>query len=230
MLYLPGIGEAAISISSDPADRSSISHTVKSVGNVTDALARLGVGDEVILRGPFGTPWPLADLHGQDIVIAVGGVGLASVRAAILAIARDRESYGRVAVLFGAKTPAALLYQREYDAWRGRGIDVRTIVDQADAGWRGRTGLVTLLFDDLALDPSRTGLLACGPEPMMLAVVRRAEAEGLAQSQMFLSMERNMICAARLCGLCQFGPEFVCRDGPVFPYDRIARFLAIPNL
>jgi NAD(P)H-flavin reductase len=230
MLYLPGIGEAAISISSDPADRSSISHTVKSVGNVTDALARLAVGDEVILRGPFGTPWPLADLRGHDIVIAVGGVGLASVRAAILAIARDRESYGRVAVLFGAKTPAALLYQREYDAWRGRGIDVRTIVDQADAGWRGRTGLVTLLFDDLALDPSRTGLLACGPEPMMLAVVRRAEAEGLAQSQMFLSMERNMICAARLCGLCQFGPEFVCRDGPVFPYDRIARFLAIPNL
>jgi NAD(P)H-flavin reductase len=230
MLYLPGIGEAAISISSDPADRSSISHTVKAVGNVTDALARLGVGDEVILRGPFGTPWPLADLRGQDIVIAVGGVGLASVRAAILEIATNRESYGRVTVLFGAKTPAALLYQREYDAWRGRGIDVRTIVDQADAGWRGRTGLVTLLFDDLALDPSRTGLLACGPEPMMLAVVRRAEAEGLAQSQMFLSMERNMICAARLCGLCQFGPEFVCRDGPVFPYDRIARFLTIPNL
>jgi NAD(P)H-flavin reductase len=230
MLYLPGIGEAAISISSDPADRSSISHTVKSVGNVTDALARLAVGDEVILRGPFGTPWPLADLRGHDIVIAVGGVGLASVRAAILAIARDRESYGRVAVLFGAKTPAALLYQREYDAWRGRGIDVRTIVDQADAGWRGPTGLVTMLFDDLALDPSRTGLLACGPEPMMLAVVRRAETAGLSQSRIFVSMERNMICAARLCGLCQFGPEFVCRDGPVFPYDRIARFLTIPNL
>lgn len=230
MLYLPGIGEAAISISSDPADRSSISHTVKAVGNVTDALARLGVGDEVILRGPFGTPWPLADLRGHDIVIAVGGVGLASVRAAILEIATNRESYGRVAVLFGAKTPAALLYEREYDTWRGRGIDVRTIVDQADAGWRGPTGLVTLLFDDLALDPSRTGLLACGPEPMMLAVVRRAEAAGLSQARMFVSMERNMICAARLCGLCQFGPEFVCRDGPVFPYDRIARFLAIPNL
>jgi NAD(P)H-flavin reductase len=230
MLYLPGIGEAAISISSDPRDRGSISHTVKAVGNVTDALARLGVGDEVILRGPFGTPWPLADLRGQDIVIAVGGVGLASVRAAILAIARDRESYGRVAILFGAKTPAALLYEREYDAWRGRGIDVRTIVDQADAGWRGPTGLVTLLFDDLALAPSRTGLLACGPEPMMLAVVRRAEVAGLSPARMFVSMERNMICAARLCGLCQFGPEFVCRDGPVFPYDRIARFLAIPNL
>lgn len=230
MLYLPGIGEAAISISSDPADRSSVSHTVKAVGNVTDALARLGVGDEVILRGPFGTPWPLADLRGHDIVIAVGGVGLASVRAAILEIANNRESYGRVAVLFGAKTPAALLYEREYDAWRDRGIDVRTIVDQADAGWRGRTGLVTLLFDDLALDPSRTGLLACGPEPMMLAVVRRAEAAGLSQARMFVSMERNMICAARLCGLCQFGPEFVCRDGPVFPYDRIARFLAVPNL
>ncbi|MFO0422300.1 MAG: FAD/NAD(P)-binding protein, partial [Planctomycetia bacterium] len=218
MLYLPGIGEAAISISSDPGARGSISHTVKAVGNVTDALARLTVGDDVILRGPFGTPWPLAELRGHDIVIAVGGVGLASVRAALLQIAHDRASYGRVTLLFGAKTPAALLYQREYDAWRGRGIDVRVLVDQADAGYSGRTGLVTALFDDLALDPARTGLFACGPEPMMLAVVQRAEAEGLAQSQMFLSMERNMICAARLCGLCQFGPEFVCRDGPVFSY------------
>jgi len=230
MLYLPGIGEAAISISSAPGARGSISHTVKAVGNVTDALARLTVGDEVILRGPFGTPWPLAELRGHDIVIAVGGVGLASVRAALLQIAHDRASYGRVTLLFGAKTPAALLYQREYDAWRGRGIDVRVIVDQADAGYSGRTGLVTALFDDLALDPARTGLFACGPEPMMLAVVQRAEAEGLAQSQMFLSMERNMICAARLCGLCQFGPEFVCRDGPVFSYDRIAKFLATPHL
>ena len=230
MLYLPGIGEAAMSISSDPRAHDCVGHTVRAVGNVTEALARLGVGDEVILRGPFGTPWPLADLRGHDVVIAVGGVGLASVRAAILAIANDRESYGRVAVLFGAKTPAALLYDREYDAWRGRGIDVRVIVDQANSGWRGPTGLVTSLFDDLALDPARTGLLACGPEPMMLAVVRRAEAAGLSPARIFLSMERNMICAARLCGLCQFGPEFVCRDGPVFLYDRIAKFLAIPHL
>jgi NAD(P)H-flavin reductase len=230
MLYLPGIGEAAISISSDPHDRGSISHTVKAVGNVTDALARLGAGDEVILRGPFGTPWPLSDLRGHDIAIATGGVGLASVRAALLQIASDRGSYGRVALLFGAKTPAALLYEREYEAWRDCGIDVRVIVDQADAGWGGRTGLVTALFDDLAPAPARTGLFACGPEPMMLAVARRAEAEGLAHSRMFLSMERNMVCAARLCGLCQFGPEFVCRDGPVFSYDRIARLLAIPNL
>lgn len=230
MLYLPGIGEAAISISSDHGARGSIGHTVKAVGNVTDALARLGVGDEVILRGPFGTPWPLADLRGHDVVIAVGGVGLASVRAAILAIAHDRDSYGRVSLLFGAKTPAVQLYEHEYDDWRGRGIDVRIIVDRGDGGWSGRTGLVTSLFDDLPLDSSRTSLICCGPEPMMLAVVRRAEAAGLLHSRMFVSMERNMICAARLCGLCQFGPEFVCRDGPVFPYDRIAKFLAIPNL
>jgi NAD(P)H-flavin reductase len=230
MLYLPGIGEAAISISSDPGDRGSIGHTVKAVGNVTDALARLAVGDEVILRGPFGTPWPLADLRGHDVVIAVGGVGLASVRAAILAITHDRDLYGRVSLLFGAKTPDAQLYEHEYDRWRGRGIDVRIIVDRGDAGWKRRTGLVTSLFDDLPLDGRRTGLICCGPGPMMLAVVQRAEAAGLLQSKLFVSMERNMICAARLCGLCQFGPEFVCRDGPVFPYDRIAKFLAIPNL
>jgi NAD(P)H-flavin reductase len=230
MLYLPGIGEAAISISSDPADRSSVGHTVKAVGTVTDALARLGVGDEVILRGPFGTPWPLADLRGHDVVIATGGTGLASVRAAVVHCLRERSSFGRVTLLCGATAPARLLYEREYTAWRGGGIDARLIVDRGDAGWRGRTGLVPALFDDLDLDPARTGLVTCGPEPMMLAVVRRAEAAGLSPTRMFLSLERNMICAARLCGLCQFGPEFVCRDGPVFRLDRIGKFLATPHL
>lgn len=230
MLYLPGIGEAAISISSDPRDRASVGHTVKAVGNVTHALERLGVGDEVVLRGPFGTAWPLEELRGRDVLIVTGGVGLASVRSAILQILAARDDYGRVSVLFGAKTPAALIYADEYDCWRAAGIEVRLTVDEADAGWTGRVGLVTALFDDLDIAPASSGLICCGPEPMMLAVVKRAGAAGISPSDTYLSMERNMSCAARLCGLCQFGPEFVCRDGPVFPYERIARFLEIRHL
>jgi NAD(P)H-flavin reductase len=230
MLYLPGIGEAAISISSDPRERAFVGHTVKAVGNVTHALERLGVGDEVVLRGPFGTAWPLEELRGRDVLIVTGGVGLASVRSVILHITAARGDYGRVFVLFGAKTPAGLIYANEYEAWRAAGIDVRLIVDEADAGWTGHVGLVTALFDDLRLSAAASGLICCGPEPMMLAVVRRARAAGVSTSDIYLSMERNMSCAARLCGLCQFGPEFVCRDGPVFPYDRIAHFLEIKHL
>jgi len=230
MLYLPGIGEAAISISSDPRDRTAVGHTVKAVGNVTEALARLTVGDEVVLRGPFGTAWPLEELRGRDLMIVTGGVGLASVRSAILHVIHDRAAYGRVWVLFGAKTSAGLLYADAYDDWRRHGIDVRLVVDRGDSGWRGKVGLVTALVDELDIDAPRTGVICCGPEPMMLAVVRRAQAAGIPTSNVFLSMERNMACAARLCGLCQFGPEFVCRDGPVFAYDRIARFLEIKHL
>jgi NAD(P)H-flavin reductase len=230
MLYLPGIGEAAISISSDPLVHDAVGHTVRAVGNVTEALARLGRGNEVILRGPFGTAWPLAELRGHDIVIATGGVGLASLRATLCHLMHERTAYGRISLLLGAKTPAGLLYPSEYAAWRRHGIDVRLSVDQADGHWRGEVGLVTALFDGLDLAADRTGLLCCGPEPMMEAVVARARAGGINTASCYLSMERNMSCAARLCGLCQFGPEFVCRDGPVFAYDRIARFLAVPNL
>jgi NAD(P)H-flavin reductase len=230
MLYLPGIGEAALSISSDPLKRASVGHTVKAVGNVTHALEQLGEGDEVVLRGPFGTAWPLEELRGRDVLIVTGGVGLASVRAAILHIIAARGDYGRVFVLFGAKTPAGLIYADEYDRWRAAGIDVRLTVDEAEGDWTGRVGLVTALFDDLDITPASSGLICCGPEPMMLAVVKRAGAAGIPTAAMYLSMERNMSCAARLCGLCQFGPEFICRDGPVFSYDRIAKFLDIKHL
>lgn len=230
MLLLPGIGEAAISISSDPADTAVIEHTVHALGNVTLALARLDVGAEIILRGPFGRGWPLDDLRGRDIVIAAGGLGLASLRAAILQLARDRGTYGRIVLLHGSRTPAMLLYGKDYDAWRAAGIEVLTIVDQAAPGWTGPTGFVPRLLADLPLEPSRTSLLCCGPEPMMKAVVDAATDRGIAAENILLSVERNMACAAGFCGLCQFGPTFVCKDGPVFRHPAIAPFLAVPQL
>jgi len=255
MLCLPGIGEAAISIASDPAVAAPVGHTFRAVGNLTNALARLGVGDEVILRGPFGTAWPLDALVGRDLVIAAGGLGLASMRAAILHVAARRGDYGHVAVLHGAKTPAGLLYTAEYAGWREAGLDVRVIVDAVDPTaqepWEGPVGFVPALLDGLTLAHGRTSLLCCGPEPMMQAVVERAVemaggpgpailaggpgADSLASGpaadiDIWLSLERNMACAAGFCGLCQFGPEFVCRDGPVFCHDRIARLLAVRHL
>lgn len=229
MLHLPGIGEAAFSIASDSAARSPLSYTFRAVGNVTHALARLGVGDEVLVRGPFGRGWPLAEIRGRDVIVAAGGVGLASLRAAICHLARHRADYGSVAILHGAKTPADLLFGHEHDRWRDAGLNVFTIVDAADPGWRGAIGVVPDLFADLHIEPGSTSLLCCGPEPMMQAVVARALQAGIASSDVFLALERNMACAAGFCGLCQFGPSFVCKDGPVFRHDTIAALLAVPH-
>ena len=225
MLYLPGIGEAAISISSDPAQPDLLTHTVRAVGNVTDALARRAVGDEILLRGPYGRPWPLEDLAGRDIIFVAGGLGLASQRAAILAIASNRAGFGRVVVIHGAKQPDGLLYASEYDLWRRAGIEVDLTVDAAAPGWTGHVGFVTARLAELADGGSSPGVLCCGPDPMMAAVAGVAAARGIGPERVWVSLERNMSCAVGQCGLCQFGPFFVCLDGPVFRHDRVARYL-----
>jgi NAD(P)H-flavin reductase len=227
MLYLPGIGEAAISISSDPATPDLLTHTVRAVGNVTDALARLVVGDRIFLRGPYGKPWPLGDLAGGDLIFVAGGLGLASQRAAILDVARHRDRFGRVTILHGAKTPSGLLYPSEYAAWREAGIDVECTVDAPEAGWTGAVGLVTDLLAKLPLDQVKSGILCCGPDPMMAGVAKSAAKRGLGPEAVWMSLERNMSCAVGQCGLCQFGPFFVCLDGPVFRYDRIEKLLSV---
>lgn len=228
MLYLPGIGEAAISIASPPGEHP-VLHTVRAVGNVTDHLAGMTVGAELLIRGPYGRHWPLEELGGADLIIAAGGVGLASVRAAIGHAANQRASFGRVAVLFGAKSPDDLLYRQEFDRWRVAGLGVELIVDRAAAGWNGPVGFVPQLLGDQPIN-ANTAVITCGPEVMMQALAEAAFARGLPRERFWLSMERNMHCAAGFCGLCQFGPEFVCKDGPVFRHDRIARYLEVPNL
>ena len=229
MLYLPGIGEAAISISSEPAARATLAHTIRAVGNVTDALARLSVGDQLLVRGPFGTPWPVEQASGRDVVVVAGGLGLASQRAAILHLAAG-DACRSLTVLHGAKRPDGLLYAGEYDAWRRAGVDVRTIVDEADAAWTGPVGLVTSLLPGAIRDAAATMLLCCGPDPMMVGVAEAAIGRGVVPDRVYLSLERNMACAVAHCGLCQFGPLFVCRDGPVLRYDRIAALLKVPQL
>ena len=229
MLYLPGIGEAAISISSSMATPDLLTHTVRSVGNVTAALARAKVGDPVLIRGPFGNPWPVDRLADRDVVIVAGGLGLASQRSLIDALARHATACRSTAVIHGAKRPADLLFQSEYAAWKAAGIDMHPIVDVGDGGWSGPVGLVTKLLDTLPLEPHSTTLLCCGPDRMMTAVAEKAFARGVPAEEVYLSLERNMSCAVAHCGLCQFGPLFVCRDGPVFSFDRISQFLAVPQ-
>lgn len=227
MLYLPGIGEAAISISSDPSRPQSLLHTVRAVGNVTTALARKPISDAVLVRGPFGSSWPLDTTQGCDIVLAAGGVGLPPLRPAIHHIITHRHDYGRIVLLYGARTPQTLLFTDEYEAWRRSGIEVEVTVDLGDDRWTGHIGVVPTLLGRLTLDAPRTRILTCGPEIMMRFVIIESLSRGVAPENIFLSMERNMNCAIGLCGHCQLGPEFVCKDGPVFAYNRLAPFLNV---
>jgi NAD(P)H-flavin reductase len=224
MLYLPGFGESAISISSDPSANGTLSHTVRVAGNVTQALARKKIGDHIAVRGPFGSCWPVKSYRGSDVVIACGGIGLAPLRPAIYHILNHRDEYGRVFVLYGARTPKDLLYTTEYDQWRAGGIEFEATVDIGDSNWKGHMGVVPMLFYRLRLQPNQTIVLTCGPEIMMRFVVYEALARRLHPEDIFVSLERNMSCAMGFCGHCQYGPHFVCKDGPVFHFQQVAPF------
>jgi NAD(P)H-flavin reductase len=231
MLYLPGVGESAISMSGSPRETSTLIHTVRLAGNVTHTLWQLQKGDELGLRGPFGSHWPIEQVRGQDVIFVAGGLGLPPLRPAIYELLADRPKYGNASLLLGARYPEGLLYPTEYDAWRAQGLDVQTTVDRPAPGWNGNVGVVTVLLQRLEIPrPKQTTVFVCGPEIMMRYAVQTAQARGVPDSQIWLSMERNMQCAVGLCGHCQWGPEFVCKDGAVFRYDRIAPYFYVEGL
>jgi NAD(P)H-flavin reductase len=230
MLYLPGFGEAAISLSSDPARHDTLLHTVRVAGNVTRALARLQPGDQLAVRGPFGSAWPMKACQGNDVIIAAGGIGLAPLRPAIYHIVRNRDDYGRVFLLYGARTARDLLYTSEYEAWQAAGIEMEVTVDIGDADWRGQIGVVPILFYRLRLHPEKTRILTCGPEIMIRFVSFEALARKIRAEHIYVSMERNMNCGVGVCGHCQLGPTFVCKDGPVFTYKQMEPYLLLEDM
>lgn len=231
MLYAFGHGESAISISGDPAGDGPLTHTVRAVGLTTEAICRAQPGDVLGVRGPFGNAWPVEQGQGGDVVVVAGGLGLAPLRPAICAVLADRERYGRVAVLYGGRSPDLLLYRSELDSWQARDdVDLAVTVDAAGRSWRGRVGVVPALVALTAFDPARTLALVCGPEVMMRFAVAALLDRGVPADRIHMSMERNMQCGIGHCGHCQLGPSLVCRDGPVYSYDMLRPWLAVREL
>jgi NAD(P)H-flavin reductase len=225
MLYVFGVGEVPISISGDPSRPEVLVHTIRAVGAVTRALTSARQGDPVGVRGPFGTPWPVTGRGQANLLVVAGGIGLAPLRPVMLYALSQRSSFGRVSVVYGARSPSDLLYRDELGEWR-EGLDLEVTVDVSEPGWRGDVGMVTGVLRRVPIEPGRTVAMLCGPEVMMKVVARDLMSEGISAEDIYVSIERNMKCAIGLCGHCQFGPDFVCWGGPVFSYDRIAeRFL-----
>jgi len=162
------------------------------------------------------------------VVIVAGGMGLVPLRPVVNHVLKHRKRFGRVALLYGARTPRDILFKKEVEKWRGKfDMQVLVTVDQSDASWHGNVGVVTTLLSNAEFDAARTSGIVCGPEVMMRFAVRELENRGISDDRVFLSMERNMQCAIGFCGHCQFGPRFVCVDGPVFRFDRIRNFFNV---
>jgi NAD(P)H-flavin reductase len=222
MLYAFGIGEAAISVSSDPDVHNVFSHTIHRVGAVTGALAQLRKGQTVGVRGPFGSSWPLEVAQQRDVCIVAGGIGLAPLRPVLLSLFANRNAYGRISLLYGARSPREILYRVELEEWeRERDTEVLVTVDRGDSSWKGYIGVVTSLFEYLKVGARETIAYVCGPETMMKFTIKELRRKGVDDDSIYLSLERNMKCGIGLCGHCQYGPLFVCRDGPVFQFSKI---------
>ena len=226
MLYAYGVGEMPISISGDPETPDQLVYTIRDVGKGSEALIGRQPGDCIAMRGPFGTRWPLEEAKGGDVLLVAGGIGLAPLRPAIYHIARHRSDYGRLVILYGARSPKELLFGKQLRAWSALpDTQVLTTVDYGGSNWRGNVGVVTKLLGLAALRPDRTTAMMCGPEIMMRFVVRQLQGRKIPADRIYLSMERNMKCAAGFCGHCQMGPYFICKDGPVFSYPQIRHWM-----
>ncbi len=224
MISVFGIGESAISISSCADLKGVFQHTIRAVGNVTNALAELKEGDIVGIRGPFGFGWPVEEMKGKDVLLVAGGIGLAPLRPVIKYIQARRDQYGKFEILYGARTPDGMLFTDEYDEWR-KIPDTRLhlTVDMVPPGieWGHNIGVVTTLFNKISVDKANTIVVTCGPDIMMKFVVLDLLKRGWSPEQIYVSLERRMSCGIKKCGNCQMGPVFVCQDGPVFRYADI---------
>lgn len=226
MLYVYGVGEAAISISSDPLRTGTLDHTIHRVGTVTTVLSQKKRGDVIGIRGPYGSSWPLDVARKRDVCIITGGIGLAPLRPVIYSLLKKREEYGRIIILYGGRSPLDLLYRVELERWEDeKNVEVLVTVDRGDSSWKGHIGVVTSLLSYIKLDSRNTIAYVCGPEIMMKYTIDELERRGLPLDRVYLSMERNMKCAVGFCGHCQYGPTFICKDGPVFPLPRIRPLL-----
>ncbi len=230
MIYSYGVGEVPISIVSDPAEPALVEHTIRTAGRGTSAVTRWKPGDILGVRGPYGRGWPMEAARGRDVIIITGGLGCAPVVGVINYIFRRRDEYGALHILHGVKTPSDLLYRERFDLWRRQPrTSVYLTADHPDKSWQYRTGVVTNLFDELTPNPAAI-VMMCGPEIMMHYAIRTLRAKGISEDSIYLSMERHMKCAIGLCGHCQFGPRFVCKDGPVFNYTAVKPWFGVSGV
>ena len=225
MLGLPGFKEAPFSFSSLDGAAGTFVHTIRAAGNVVSALDRLGPGDPVAFRGPFGTGWPLDKAQGKNLILVAGGIGMAPLLPVVEYVRQNRDRFRAVFLLYGAKTPDDLLYQEELAAW-GEEMTVLLAADEVrgEPSLPVKEGVVTKLFTRVHTALEQTVTFLCGPQVMMKFAAGGSILDGPSPADIYVSLERRMECGVAQCGHCQIGAKFVCKDGPVFALADIKRF------
>ena len=227
-LTLPGVGEGPFTPSSSPLEPERIAITILRTGMLTDRLHECKAGETLGLRGPFGKGFPIEKLPGKEILIVGGGVGLAPLRALIYAIFAQLDSVKRVVIKYGARSSKELLYRAEYDDWAKKDkVEFECTIDVPEEGWSGKVGVVTTLLKGLDVDRSNSLAFVCGPSIMMKFTTQSLLEEGFTPEQIYLSLNRRMSCGMGLCGKCNIGPYYVCKDGPDLQYALIKDY---PNV
>ncbi len=216
MISVFGFGEVPISISSSPYKTNSIKFTIVNVGNVTNAMHKLKKGEQIGLRGPFGTGFPLQKFRKKNILFVSGGCGLAPLRSAIYAVQEKKSEFGKISVLFGCKTPENVLFNEDMNQWQKENFNVLSTVDYPNKNWKGNTGVVTGLFKQVNFPPENTIVMICGPSVMIHFSLIELRKKGFRNEQMFVSLERLMQCGVGYCSHCNIGNKYSCIDGPVF--------------
>jgi len=222
-----GVGEAPFCISSSPTRRNHLEFAVQRAGRVTNALHRLGVGAEIGFRGPYGNSFPLDLLKGKNLVFVGGGIGLALLRSLIWNVIDNREKYGNIDIIYGARSPADLCFGYDLDAWdKDKAVNMVITVDRGDEGWKGRVGLVPKVLEEVAPSASNAVAIVCGPPIMIRFTFPVLVKLGFTPEQMLTTLEKRMKCGIGKCGRCNIGDLYVCRDGPVFTYAQIKDFIS----
>lgn len=228
MLYLFGVGEVPISIVSDSENDQLVDHTIRAVGRVTNGMAKLKAGDTIGIRGPYGRGWPMQEAQGKDVIVLTGGLGCAPVVSVIRYIMNRRDLYQRLVIMQGVKHSQDLIWRKQYELWEQQGqTQVLLAANNTEHNWPWHKGYVTNLIDEAKFDSSNCVVMMCGPEIMMHTAITPLTTKGIAEDQIYMSMERNMQCALGHCGHCQFGNHFVCKNGPVFCYPEVKSFMNI---
>lgn len=235
ILYYWGIGEVPISLSNLPVRKDGyvvLEHTVRAVGTVTNTIVyNVKTGLILGLRGPFGRGWPLHEYEGLNVLVIAGGIGIAPLRPLIKYILKNRERYGDVYILYGAKAPEHLLYKYELESYsKATRTKLLLSSDTKVEGWTQHVGVVTDLINYIKLDPKSTATYICGPEVMMRIAVKKLLEIGFRKDKLHLSMERRMRCGVGVCGTCQLGHFFVCTNGPVFSFEEIEEYFWVEGI
>ena len=222
MLSIFGFGEGAFSPSSFPVKDGRIEVTIARVGKMTTRLFEMERGEKVGIRGAFGNGFDLESARERDILLIAGGIGMGALKPLLDALLLDRNSFGRIDLLFGARTPADMPFKEDLELWgKSKALNIKTTVDSPDGSWKGRVGFVSLLLDEFKTDARTTTAFVCGPPQMLPSVFERLIAKGFGKNRIITSLERQMKCGIGFCGHCRINENYVCTDGPVFSYDEI---------